>query len=274
VSRTTRDLAGTGRDLHTVDAPPRRGRGLSRPSRSRRGSWSVGRSLVPRREIIDRQSRRNGALVSANAPSPIPRRGTSPEDWSQVRSQAEFIVRIRVGVGVGVRPRPGTGQDIACRFGWARRRGLFAWVTPLWRTNRASGGCHASCAGGGHDPNEQTPRARSLPADGGRNLFHSPRSRVSRGGPLRHHPEEPATAPMWQAAPRLNPRKQTAAAPDVPSHPPTHTRLGACGEAALRERPPATPPIDAQRSHVQGRRPPESDPPGRFSSPRQAQTDL
>jgi len=150
----------------------------------------------------------------------------------------------------------------------------FVWVTPLWRRSRASGGCHASCAGGGHDPNEQTPRARSLPADGGRNLFHSPRSRVSRGGPLRHHPEEPATAPMWQAAPRLNPRKQTAAAPDVPSHPPTHTRLGACGEAALRERPPATPPIDAQRSHVQGRRPPESDPPGRFSSPRQAQTAL
>ena len=43
--------------------------------------------------------------------------------------------------------------------------------------------------------------AGSLPADGGRNLFHSRRSRASRGGRLRHDPEQPATAPMWQAAP-------------------------------------------------------------------------
>ena len=35
-------------------------------------------------------------------------------------------------------------------------------------------------------------------------------------------------------------RRRPEGAPRVPSRPPIQTRLGACGEAALRERPPAT----------------------------------
>jgi len=57
----------------------------------------------------------------------------------------------------------------------------FVWVTPLWRRSRASGGCHASCASGGHDPNEQTPsagpaglrlRMRASNSDGARCPLH------------------------------------------------------------------------------------------------------
>jgi len=46
-------------------------------------------------------------------------------------------------------------------------------------------------------------------------------------------------------------------APRVPSRLPAQTRLGACGEAALRERPTAMSPVHAERSHLQGRRTPQ-----------------
>ena len=130
-------------------------------------------------------------LVRARGPRPCPGPRPCRGPWpASARNRDRLWV-----VGRGLVPRRWFPREI--RLG-TRARGLFVWVTPLTRTSRASGGCHASCAGGGHDPNEQTPStANESTPPGSGTLARDARlhrSTTSKRGETRSIPRGPATA--------------------------------------------------------------------------------